>query len=456
MTQRETTLLIVDDEVAHLRTLEKLFSKEGYRVLTAECGEQALEYVREEALDLVITDLVMPDLDGMDLLRLVRKLQPEVEVILMTAFGTVERAVAGMKEGAYDFIAKPIKRAAILKSASQALERRQLLAENRSLKAQLSALVGGEEAAGQVVRPIVGQSAALRQALDLARQVARSEATVLLTGESGTGKELFARLIHARSERASGPFVVVNCAALPESIMESELFGYERGAFTGANQRRIGRFEAAHGGTLVLDEVGELSPKVQVKLLRVLQEGSFERLGSNQAVRVDVRVVAATNRELEEEIRAGNFREDLFYRLNVVRLEIPPLRQRREDIALLAEHFLQRYGQRDGRALRGITQEALEVLQGYPWPGNVRELENAVERAVVLDRDGVLGRDDLPEHMQSTPQAAVSGTLTVPLGVTLAEIEDMVLRETLKLTDGNKRLAAKILGITPRTIYRKM
>jgi two-component system response regulator HydG len=449
----QPTLLIVDDEVAHLRTLEKLFVKEGYRVLAAERGQQALEFLRAEVVDLVITDLVMPDLDGMDLLRLVRTLQPEAEVILMTAFGTVERAVAGMKEGAYDFIAKPIKRAAILKSASLALERRQLLAENRELKAQLAQLAASGQ---QPTRPIIGQSAALRQALDLVRQVARSEATVLLTGESGTGKELFARMIYELSERARGPFVAVNCAALPETIMESELFGYERGAFTGANSRRIGRFEAAHGGTLLLDEVGEINPRVQVKLLRVLQEGSFERLGSNEAVRVDVRMIAATNSDLEEEIRAGNFREDLFYRLNVVRIEIPPLRHRKEDIPLLAEHFLQRFRARDGRTLRGIGRDAMEVLSAYPWPGNVRELENVIERAVVLDRDEVIGVDDLPAHLRDAPAAAPSGTLTLPLGIPLAEIEDIVLRETLKMTQGNKKLAAKILGITPRTIYRKV
>jgi two-component system, NtrC family, response regulator HydG len=447
------TLLIVDDEIAHLRTLEKLFNKEGYRVLAAENGERALELLRVEVVDLVITDLVMPELDGMDLLRLVRTLQPEAEVILMTAFGTVERAVAGMKEGAYDFIAKPIKRASILKAAAQALERRQLLAENRQLKAQLAQLAASGQ---QTERPIIGQSAALRQALDLVRQVARSEATVLLTGESGTGKELFARMIYELSERSKGPFVAVNCAALPESIMESELFGYERGAFTGANTRRVGRFEAADGGTLLLDEVGEINPRVQVKLLRVLQEGSFERLGSNSAVQVDVRVIAATNRDLEDEIRAGNFREDLFYRLNVVRIEIPPLRHRREDIPLLAEHFLQRFRQRDGRGVRGIAREAMEAMVAYPWPGNVRELENVIERAVVLDRDGVVGEDDLPEHVSKTPADKPSGTLTLPLGSSLAEIEDIVLRETLKLAGGNKKLAAQILGITPRTIYRKL
>lgn len=440
------TVLLVDDEIAHLRTLERLFQKESYQVLAAEGGQEALDIVRDQPVNLVITDLMMPDLDGMDLLKLIRTIRPEVEVILMTAFGTVERAVQGMKEGAYDFITKPIKRQTIVKSARQALERQSLVAENRELKAQLAELTNE--------RSIVGQSASLRESLDLVRQVAASDVTVLLTGESGTGKELFARMIYELSDRSSQPFVAVNCAALPESILESELFGYEKGAFTGANERKIGRFEAADRGTLFLDEIGELTPKVQVKLLRVLQEGSFERLGSNKPVAVDVRVVAATNRDLVEEMRSGSFREDLYYRLNVINITVPPLRDRIEDVPLLAEHFLDRFRTKNRRDILGFSREALDALVGHSWPGNVRELENVVERAVVLDKDGIIELDDLPEHISETPSE--SRTLTIPVGTSLEEIERRAIHATLRMTDGDKKLAAKLLGIAARTIYRKI
>ncbi|WP_222615379.1 sigma-54-dependent transcriptional regulator [Persicimonas caeni] len=439
-------ILLVDDEVAHLKTLERLFTKEGHEVLTAESGEAALDIIRAERVHLVITDLKMGEVDGMDLLKLVQTLQPQAEVILMTAFGTVERAVRGMKAGAYDFVSKPIKRATILKAARQALERQALVAENRKLKAKLADLTND--------RNIVGQSPAFRDALDLVRQVATSDATVMLTGESGTGKELFARMIYELSERADEPFVAVNCAALPESILESELFGYEEGAFTGANGRKIGRFEAADGGTLFLDEIGELTPQVQVKLLRVLQEGEFERLGSNQPIRVDVRIVAATHKDLEEEMEAGNFREDLYYRLNVVNIEIPPLRHRLEDVPLLAEHFLGKYRKKNKREISGLSREALDALSNYKWPGNVRELENVIERAVVLDKDGLIDVDDVPDHIVS--YEGESRHITIPLGTPLDEIEQRVLHETLKMTGGDKKLAAKLLDISTRTIYRKL
>lgn len=446
MNLQNARILLVDDEVAHLKTLERLFLKEGYEVATAEGGQQALDLMRESKFNLVITDLMMPEIDGMDLLKLARTLQPETEVILMTAFGTVERAVEGMKEGAYDFVSKPIKRATILKAARQGLERQALLVENKELKARLADL--------QEERTIVGQSILMREAVDRVRQVAPSDATVLITGESGTGKELFAQMIYRLSRRADKPFVAVNCAALPESILESELFGYEKGAFTGANQRKIGRFEAADEGTLFLDEIGELSPQVQVKLLRVLQEGAFERLGSNVPTEVDVRILAATNKDLEAEMREGNFREDLFYRLNVIDIKIPPLRHRLEDVPLLAEHFLQVYVDKNGRRIQGFSEEALQSLSNYHWPGNVRELENVIERAVVLDKDERIDGDDLPAHVRSG--SSESRHITIPLGMSLEEIEKRVLHETLKMTQGDKKLAAKLLGIATRTIYRKL
>jgi len=442
----QPTILLVDDEIAHLRTLEKLFAREGYTVLSAEGGVEALEIVRAQVVNLVITDLMMPELGGMELMKLIKAIRPEAEVILMTAFGTVERAVQGMKEGAYDFITKPIKRATILKSASQALERQALVAENRVLKAQLAEL--------KHERAFIGQSSTALKAVNLVKQVAPSDVTVLLTGESGTGKELLARMIVEYSDRADKPFLTVNCSALPESILESELFGYEKGAFTGANQRRLGRFEAAHQGTLFLDEIGDLSPAVQVKLLRVLQEGEFERLGSNIPVKVDVRVIAATNRDLEEEMRLGSFRDDLYWRLNVVNIVAPPLRSRLDDIPILAQHFLAVFAKKNRRQIQGIHAEAMQALSSYRWPGNVRELENTMERAVVLDRDGIIGLDDLPDSVAESPDE--SRTITVPLGTTLEDVERKVIEETLRMTNNDKKLTAKLLGIATRTIYRKI
>jgi two-component system response regulator HydG len=405
----------------------------------------------------VLTDLMMPDMSGAELLRATRAVAPEAEVVLMTAFGTVEAAVAAMKDGAYDFLTKPLKRHAVLKSVAQALEKRRLVQENRQLKARLAGL--------GAAAPIVGQSPALRATLDVIRQAAPSSATVLLLGESGTGKELFARALHEHSSRAAGPFVAINCGAIPESILESELFGYERGAFTGAVARKEGRFERASSGTLLLDEVGELSLPMQVKLLRVLQESELERLGGTAPVRVDVRVVAATNQDLAARVREGKFREDLFYRLNVIQVVLPPLRERDGDVPLLAEHFLERYAAKNGKAVRGLTRAALEALEAHPWPGNVRELENAIERAVVLSRGPELGVDDLPEAVRKAPgrvpgAVATPGlegrTLTIPLGTPFEEIERRVILETLRLTGDDKNLAAKLLDISARTIYRKL
>jgi two-component system response regulator HydG len=456
------TLLVVDDEQANLDSLERIFSREGYQVLLAPGGEKALELLRREPVDVVLTDLTMPGMSGQELLRAVRAVAPEAEVVLMTAYGTVEAAVAAMKDGAYDFLTKPLKRHAVLKSVAQALEKRRLLQENRRLRARLAGL--------PTSAPIVGHAPPLRAVLDVIRQAAPSQATVLLLGESGTGKELFARALHEHSPRAPGAFVPINCAAIPESILESELFGYERGAFTGAAARKEGRVERAHGGTLFLDEVGELSGSVQAKLLRVLQEGEIERLGGTQAIKVDIRVVAATNRDLAAAVRDGKFREDLFYRLNVIQVVLPPLRDRVEDVGLLADHFIARASARNGKVVRGLTRAAVQALETYPWPGNVRELENALERAVVLSRGAELDVDDLPEAVRRAsalraagaagavqPALALDGrTLSVALGTTMEEIELRVIRETLRHTRGDKNLAAQLLGIATRTIYRKL
>ena len=439
------TVLIVDDERSNVESLEKIFQREGMRVLSAPDARHALDLIRTHRIHVVLTDLMMPGTTGLELLRAIKQIAPDVEVVLMTAFGSVEAAVSAMRDGAYDFVEKPLKRVAIVKSVRKAAERQKLVAENKSLKDEIKRLAR---------REIVGSSLALRRVIDVATQAAPSQATVLVLGESGTGKELIARYIHEHSARVRGPFIAVNCAAIPEPILESELFGHEKGAFTGATGRGEGRFAKAIGGTLLLDEIGELSPSVQVKLLRVLQEGEYEPLGGNTQ-RADVRIVAATNRDLIAEVAAGRFREDLFYRLNVIAVTAPPLRARREDIPLLVDHFLGLYCAKNARARLHPTRGALDRLMGYSWPGNVRELENVIERAVVLSRGDVLGEDDLPDAIANATRCEPT-QLAFEIGTPLEEIELRVIRETLRHTKGDKSLAAQLLGISTRTIYRKL
>src|SRR6187549_1932921 len=441
----DITVLVVDDEASNLASLEKIFQREGMRVFTADGAKSALELVRRHRVQVVLTDLMMPGTSGAELLRAMKEVSPDTEVVLMTAYGTVETAVQAMRDGAYDFVEKPLKRMTIVKSVRKAAERQSLVAENRSLRQELKLLTN---------REIVGQSPALRRVLDVATQAAPSSATVLILGESGTGKELIARYIHSKSGRASGPFVAVNCAAIPETILEAELFGHERGAFTGAVGRREGRFAKARGGTLFLDEIGELTPTVQVKLLRVLQEGEYEPIGGD-TVRADARIVAATNRDLVSEVEAGRFREDLYYRLNVIAITAPPLRARHEDIPLLVDHFLGIYCKKNGRARLTVPPEALQKLGDYSWPGNVRELENVIERAAVLCRSELLGLSDLPDAVASaTPR--LPSELTFSIGTPLSEVEQRMIRDTLSHTGGDKSLAAQLLGISTRTIYRKL
>ncbi|WNG25077.1 sigma-54-dependent Fis family transcriptional regulator [Cystobacter fuscus] len=443
------TVLIVDDDRANLDSVARIFQREGLETLTASQGAEALERLRRPEVSVMVTDLMMPGMDGQELLKAARTIRPDVEVVLMTAYGTVETAVAAMKDGAYDFITKPLKRHALVKAVQKALEKHDLAAENRVLKAKLA------EMSGPGGRAMVGQSPAFRAMMDTLRQAAPSTATVLLLGESGTGKELAARALHEQSQRAKGPFVAINCGALPESILEAELFGVERGAFTGAVSRREGRFERAHGGTLFLDEVGEMPLSAQVKLLRVLQEGELERLGGTQTVRVDVRIVAATNKDLVREVAEGRFREDLYYRLHVVEVRVPALASRREDIPLLADAFLRRFASKNGKVLKGFSPDALSALENYAWPGNVRELEHAVERAVVLARGDILEVGDLPETVRKGPVGS-AGQLVIPIGTPMEEIERRVIHETLRHTKGDKTLAARLLGIAARTIYRKL
>jgi len=441
------TLLVADDDPGLRESLERTLTREGYRVVLASDGRAALERVQAGGVDLIVTDLRMPGLTGLELLRAAKAIMPDVDVILLTAFGTVEEAVKAMKDGAYDFLTKPFRREQLIKLVDKALERRDLIEQNKALKKQLEDI----RAKGQMI----GASPAFRRMLTLVEQVADSSATILVQGESGAGKELVARTIHERSGRRNGPFVAVNCAALPETLLESELFGYEKGAFTGAAGRKEGRFELANGGTLFLDEVADLSLVTQPKILRVLQEGEYERLGGTRTLQVDVRIVAATNQDLSDMVKDKRFREDLYYRLNVITVRVPPLRERHEDIRLLAQHYLRVYAAKNGRKLEGFSNEALERLESYAWPGNVRELENLIERSVLLARKDRIDAEDLPEEVAGVkrpPRDAILGLVGTPL----AEIEQRLLDETLRITGGNKTQAAKLLGIDVRTVARKL
>lgn len=438
-------VLVVDDESSIREALATVLHKEGIEVGMASNGAEALEILRTQPVQVMITDLRMPGMEGDALLRAAKAITPEVEVIVMTAYGTVENAVAAMKEGAYDFLSKPLKRAAIVAAVRKGLDRHTLVTENRALRAQLAAVTN---------RSIVGLSQIMRSTLEMAKQAASSSATVLLLGESGTGKELLARYIHQQSPRAMKPFVPTNCAAMPESIIESELFGHEKGAFTGAVRSRDGKFVEAHQGTLFLDEIGEIPMHVQVKLLRALQEGEIEPVGGKRT-KVDYRLICATHRDLAVGVKEGRFREDLFYRINVIPIRIPPLRDRMEDVPILADHFLRMYQAKHDKVSKGFSSEALKLMAHYGWPGNVRELENAVERALVLSQRPMIEVDDLPPELRD-PQAGHGRQVTFSVGTPLEEVERRMILETLKFTRDDKRLAADLLGIATRTIYRKL
>ena len=438
----EVTVLVVDDEAPNVESLRRIFEREGFEVLTASSGKKALDVCRHNVVHVVVSDLMMPGMNGIELVRALKTVVPDAEVVLMTAFGTVEKAVEAMRAGAYDFVEKPLKRLQMVKTVRKAAERHQLVVENKDLRQQLSQLSD---------RAIVGSAASLRSALEIATQAAPSTANVLILGESGTGKELLARHIHERSGRKN--FVGVNLSALPETIVESELFGHEKGAFTGAVARRDGRIEEAQGGTLFLDEIGELSAAVQVKLLRVLQEGEYQPVGG-LTKKADFRLIAATNRDLRAAVDAGDFREDLYYRLNVIAITSPPLRARREDIPLLTEHFVEKYCSKNQRPPLAVDRDAIQQLVAYDWPGNVRELQNVIERAVVLNKTGVIKLTDLPESVaRAEPQV---DAFHFPVGTPLNEVERRVIHGTLKHTSGDKQLAAQLLGISARTIYRKL
>ncbi|MGD0264227.1 MAG: sigma-54 dependent transcriptional regulator [Candidatus Methylomirabilota bacterium] len=443
---RRVKILVIDDDESLRRVLEYNLAQEGYAVLTASSGEQGLDLLKKERADLVVTDVRMPGMDGLQVLEGVRKVDPNVQVIILTAFGTIEMAVEAMKAGAFHYISKPFNRDELKLTIKKALQLKELERENVTLREELKERSG--------LDAIIAESPPMAQVLELVIRVAPTETTVLILGESGTGKELIARAIHGRSPRAHGPFVPVNCAAIPETLLESELFGHVRGAFTGAIRDRVGKFEAAEGGTVFLDEIGEMRPDLQVKILRVLEERMLERVGDNKLIRVDVRVLAATNKDLSKAIQAGEFREDLYYRLNVVPLQIPPLRERREDIRPLAQHFLKRLG---ASPRLTIAPEAFRALESYDWPGNVRELENALERAMIFHRGDLISLADLPETIRA-PKAKEAAPLPVSLpeaGLSLEEVEKELILRALQKHDWNQSRAARYLGITRHTLlYR--
>ncbi len=446
----EARILIMDDEAGERRRIEDYLVQKGYDVLAVARVDDAVEAIRRDRYDVFLTDCNIPGVDALRTSDEARKINPDLAVIIMTAFGTIETAVKAIKAGAYDYLPKPIDLDQLVVLIDRISERQNLIRENIELKEQLRERYKFDE--------IVSVSSAMEEVLNLAGRVASSNATVLLRGESGTGKELVAKAIHYHSPRAGFPLIKVNCAALPETLLESELFGHEKGAFTGAAAKRIGRFEAADKGTLFLDEIGELTPGMQVKLLRVLQEREFERLGGNQTIKTDVRVITATNRDIEKAIREGTFREDLYYRLNVVSLVIPPLRERKEDVPVLLGHFIAKYGKENKKKISGISAEARDLLMRYSYPGNVRELENIIERAVVLSRKEIITGADLPIHVQAamTEDALPGRELKGSLNETLDTVERGLILEALKESGGTQTRAAEKLGISERVLRYKL
>ncbi|GKT07395.1 sigma-54 dependent transcriptional regulator [Desulforhabdus sp. TSK] len=446
-------ILVVDDEATTLALISEQLREAGYETEAASSGEEAIQKARQSRFEFVVTDLSMPGMDGMELLAYFMKNHPETYVIMLTGFGTIATAVEAMKQGAFDYLAKPAKTDEILLVLKRAEEMMLLKAENDLLRSQLKERYCFDK--------IIGKSEPMQAIYRMIERVARTDSTVLITGESGTGKELIANALHYNSERKDKPFVPINCGAIPEELLESELFGHEKGSFTGAYRERLGRFELAHQGTIFLDEIGEMSYKLQVKLLRFLQEKKFERVGGTRTVQVDTRIVAATNKDLEKLVAEGAFREDLFYRLNVIPIRVPPLRERTEDIPLLAQHFLKQHSQQKDILMKKISRAALAAMQNYLWPGNVRELENAIERLVILTEGDEIQLDDLPERMcqrQAKPNFSSIGLEDngIDLKGTLEDLENNLILEALKKAGGVKNQAAKLLGLNRTTLIEKM
>jgi DNA-binding NtrC family response regulator len=446
--EKRGRLLVVDDEANARTALAELLREEGYDVETAADGFKALPKLQEFAPDLVLTDLKMPGMDGLTLMQKAREDDPERVVVVMTAHGAVDSAVKAMREGASSYLQKPLNMGELVVVLERALERRRMRQETGQLRQRLQER--------HRIESIIGSSAPMKDVFNTVLTVAPSRASVLIAGESGTGKELIAAAIHQHSPRATRPFVKLHCAALAETLLESELFGHERGAFTGAMQRRDGRFQQADGGTLFLDEIGDISASIQVKLLRFLQEREFERVGGNQTVRVDVRIITATNRDLLLRVKEGHFREDLYYRLNVVSIEMPALRERRGDIPLLAMHFLKRFSAENGKTISGLDDAALDRLAAYGWPGNVRELENVIERAVVVCRGETIRPADLPRSLVAGARSAAPDACPYVPGAKLADLERYAILATLESVGGSTSRAAEVLGISARKIQYKL
>jgi two-component system response regulator AtoC len=440
MRMKKVKVLIVDDEAIIRDALSDWLNDIGYQVFTAENGHKALDVIEKEKPGIMITDLVMPGMDGIELMKRAKARQPDIEVIIITAYASIPTAITAMKEGAYDYIEKPFcpERAELL--VKKLAEHRELIEENLSLRQKLEDRYRFEN--------IIAKSSKMQRVIEVIKVVAKSNATVLITGESGTGKELVARAIHSQSDRRSKPFVAVSCAALPESLLESELFGHEKGSFTGAYAQKKGKFEFANGGTLFLDEIGEMSANIQVHLLRVLEEKEFTRVGGNLPIKVNVRVISATNKDLRKAIEKQEFREDLYYRLNVVNIELPPLRERKEDIPLLAEHFLHKFAAENRKEVTEFSPEVIESLLAYDWPGNIRELENSIERAIILSRDSSITTADLPQENVSLVGSA-------SIGKNLKEVEKTHILHVLRETGENYSEAARILGVSRMTLYNK-
>jgi DNA-binding NtrC family response regulator len=441
------TILIIDDEKNIREGLAEALKLDGYAVVTASDGDEGLALLRRGDVDLVITDLKMPHLSGEELLRQIEAENLGIPVIVLTGHGTIENAVAAMHNGAYDFLTKPLDLDRLSLLTKRALSARELILRHRRLE---------EEFARQYpFRSIIGHSPVMRPVYDMISRAASSKASVLITGESGVGKELVADALHELSFRKGGPLIKVHCAAFADSLLESELFGHEKGAFTGAAARRRGRFELAHGGTLFLDEIGEIGQGIQIKLLRVLQEKKFERLGGEQTIEIDTRIVAATNKDLKAEIEKGAFREDLYYRLNVVNITVPPLRDRKDDLPLFIQEFITQSSKENGKPINGIDEGARAVLFRYDWPGNVRELKNCIESAVVMCRGSVITKSDLPPSF-SKAGIGREGVIVIPLGTSLVKAEEQIIRETLHFQKGNKSRTAATLGIGRKTLDRKL
>ena len=442
------SLLIADDEKNIRSGLELAFEDEGYTVVTAADGKEAWEKLQKNVIDLVITDLRMPEMDGYELLKRISAAYPTLPVIVLTGHGTIETAVETMRDGAVDFFTKPVDIDKLSLVVKKTISASSLAEQNRKLSEEIEKL-RKQQGYGK----IIGKSGKIAALMQTVSQVAPTRATVLITGESGTGKELVADAIQSLSTRSDKPFIKVHCASLSQSLLEDELFGHEKGAFTGAVAQKKGRFELADTGTLFLDEIGEIDAATQVKLLRVLQERQFERVGGEKTLTVDVRVICATNRDLKKEVELGNFREDLYYRLNVVHVEVPPLRERKEDIELLSTSFLSTFNREDGRKIEGFTPAARKAMFSYSWPGNVRELRNTVEAAVVLSRSNVIDIDDLPPQLRET---SGESTISFSLPVTMEEAEKGLILETISFCKGNKTKAADLLGIGRKTLHRKL